>query len=209
MGTLATIWAASQTDAQRNDLATMARQLDTLATAFGHARPESVPAPSALQSSDPASRIDAWESWYNAAPVSTSGLPPTSVFGQPATTSPATWSALYSLARSRSAPAQVSAYLSVQQSSWDSARPHWSSTTALSAAFNGAELAAETWWYNRIGGTSGAMSDWTRGDVTPSGANIPPPVGTNPPTHGGEDNTVRNIAIAIGLYLLGKHLSKR
>lgn len=209
MGTLATIYSATQTDAQRADLLTIARQLDTLATAFGHARPESIPSPASLRSTDPASRLDAWEGWYNGAPVTGSQLMPTSVLGQPTTTTPAAWSALHSLAQSRNAPSQVQAYLSVQGSSWDVARPNWSSSAPLSNAFNGAERAAQTWWYQRLGAASNTAAQWPRGDVSPTGAAIPPPVGTTPPpTHGGEDNTLRNLFLAGLVYLGIKHFRR-
>lgn len=201
MGVLSQIWQIVILPSQKSDLAVFAGQLDQLASGQGYIRPDSIPSPRSFTDTDPASRMEAWEAWYNAAPVTQGTLPPTATFGQNTTTTPASWSALVALAAARTVPDVIRAYLAVQGSSWDTARPHWTGDGA--PVFQTAEMAYQTWWYNRLGGTAGTPAPWPRGDAagTPVGGAAGAP--TSGGASGGSSDFVKAL-LALGLALLLK-----
>lgn len=162
MGVLSQVWGVVILDAQKNDLLTLARQLDTLARGFGFTRPDSVPSPSTLNVQDPATRLEAWESWYNATAATgdSPSCPPTSTLQTRVDTSPAGWSALVALAAGRSVPAAVNAFLTVQNATWESILPHWTSPPEASAVIANAQRASQAWWFARLGGASGTPAAW-------------------------------------------------
>lgn len=162
MGVLSQVWGVTTDANQRTDLATVARQLDTLARGMGFARPDTIPAPGSLTATDPASRIEAWESWYNGGPASgaTPSCPPTTVLQTRTDTSPAGWSALVALAAGRNVPGAVNAYLTVQGATWESILPHWTTPPEASAVIQNAQRSLQAWWFTRLGGASGTPAAW-------------------------------------------------
>lgn len=198
MGVLSGLWGAVILGSQRTDLATIASQLDQLASGQGYIRPDTIPSPRSFTESDPDTRMAAWEAWYNGAPVSQGTLPPTSTFGVQNVTAPAQWTALVALAAARDVPQVIRAYLSVQGATWDQMRPHWSGDGA--PIFSGAERAAEQWWYTRLGGTGGTPAPFPRGDAsgTPTGgaAGVPTAPG------GGMSDGMKLLGLALVAYAL-------
>lgn len=196
-GALETIWAAARDDSERHDIAIMAQQLDTLATALGNARGSTIPSPQSIPDNAAASQIATWEAWYNGAPVTNSALMPTTVFAGSAPADAATWSSLVALAASRTVPEAVRAYLSIQGSSWDVARPHWATDTAMGTIFDGFERMARAWWFTRLGGTSGTPAAFTGGTAGGAAAG------------GGMSDGMKIALAAFAAYLLSRRKKRR
>lgn len=199
MGTLSQVWGVADA-AQRGDVATVARQLETLARGLGFARPDTIPAPATWSASDPASRVEAWEGWYNGGPASgdTPACPPTSVIQTPTETAPAEWPALVALANGRNVPPAVKAYLTVQGATWQSFAPHWTTTDQHRQMIQNAERALQAWWFARLGGQSGTPAAW------PSSTG-----GGGSSSSGGMSDGAKAIAAAVGLFIAAKFLRRR
>lgn len=201
MGVLSQVWSVAN-EAQRGDLSTLARQLETLARGEGFTRPDSISAPSTWSATDPSTRVESWEGWYNGGPAAgaagaSPACPPTSVIQQQTDTSPAEWPALVALAAGRNVPAAVRAYLTVQNATWQSFAPHWTTTDQHRAMLANAERALQAWWFARLGGQSGTPAAWPTGSSTSSSSS------------GGMSDGAKALAAAVGLFFAAKFLRRR
>lgn len=166
MASIAVLWLV-MTAPQKTAAIGYARSLETLARGLGATLPATVPSAATMNDQTQSQAVGLWEAWYNQTQPSQPWLPPLGFLSgdgiDPAATSPATWSALLSLATTRDGtPAAVRSFMTVQTAIWSEVM------TAFGSQANPIQTAYQRWWFNKLGGANantGAGTPTTQGSA--------------------------------------------
>jgi hypothetical protein len=189
--------------------------LDTLARGLGWVRPQNVPAPSAIPTTDDGGQIAAWGAWWDSI-ASQATLPPTSVLVERTPAPAGTWTSDLALANERAAPRAVTAYLGVQNALWQDVTTAWrdhSAGAAAQDALTNAQNALQHWWFTRVGGATGTLSPFPGPAGVPDlggRAPVTPPSGSAGTSSGSTTSTVVKGAAALAAaYGISRMLRRR